>query len=207
LAVEVTFIRVMVIGVTGQIGAGKTSAARILWHLGAGVVDADLIGRQVVEKSAPLRKKLARAFGKEIVDSQGQIRRKKLASLAFANRKSRDLLNSLVHPYLLRELRAQVKSAAKTHAVVVIDAALLLHWGMDDEVDFVMVIHAGQEIRLSRLAKRGIGRRDGLARQKAQLPFRQFQRKADRIILNNSDPADLRRKIKFLWDRITSQTD
>jgi dephospho-CoA kinase len=196
----------MIIGLTGQIGAGKTSAAQFLKSLGAAVVDADRIGRQVVEQSGPLRSKLARAFGTGILDGRGHLRRKKLASLAFQDQISRDRLNALVHPYLLKELRRQVKTASKTHEVVVIDAALLLHWGMDREVDFVLVIHAGQEIRLERLKKRGISRHDGLARQRAQLPFREFQRRADRVILNNRNLPDLKRKIRRLWHRLAPQT-
>lgn len=197
----------MLIGLTGQIGAGKTTAARILKQLGAVIVDADMIGREVVDNSAALRAGLARAFGRDILDGRGKVRRKRLAELAFASRTGRDRLNALVHPYLLRELRERVKAGLKKHKVVVIDAALLLHWGMDREVDFVLVIHAGLETRLARLAARGIGRRDALARARAQLPYREFNRRADRVILNNGTPEDLNRKITALFDQLVSQTD
>lgn len=90
--------------------------------------------------------------------------------------------------------------------MVVIDAALLLHWRMDREVDFVLVIHAGRAIRLARLKARGIDRRDALARERAQLPYREFQRLADRVILNNGTRRDLTRKIETLLDRLVPQT-
>jgi dephospho-CoA kinase len=196
----------MIIGLTGQIGAGKTSAALMFAELGAVVVDADRIGRDVVEQSHALRKKLVKAFGPEIADGKGNIRRRRLASLAFRDTASRDKLNRLVHPYLLKELRQQVR-AVDRNRLVVIDAALLLHWAMDREVDFVLVIHAGLETRLKRLRERGITREDALARQRAQLPFAEFQTRADRVILNNRTLAILGRKIVALFREIAPQTD
>ncbi|MCD6249090.1 MAG: dephospho-CoA kinase [candidate division Zixibacteria bacterium] len=196
----------MIIGLTGQIGAGKTSAADIFRELGAIIVDADRIGRDVVEQSPALLKKLVKTFGEDIVGAKGKLRRKQLATVAFRDKDSRDKLNRLVHPYLLKELWRQVR-AADRNRLVVIDAALLLHWQMDRKVDFVLVIHAGLQIRLNRLRARGITREDALARQRAQLSFSEYQKKADRVILNNRTPAILRRKIIALFQQIVPQTD
>jgi len=197
----------MLIGLTGQIGAGKSTAARIMARLGAAVIDADQIGREVVESSATLRRKLARAFDPRIIGTHGQVRRKKLAALAFADRKAKVTLNSLVHPYLLKELRRQVKDLLRTGRVVVIDAALLLDWNMDREVDFVLVIHASRTERLKRLRSKGISPQDVRARERAQLPYREFQKRADRVILNNGMPADLERKVAEWYRHLTAQTD
>jgi len=197
----------MLIGLTGQIGSGKTTAAKIFKKLGAVVIDADLIGREVVDESSPLLKNLVKAFGSEILDKNGRLKRKKLASIAFATKENHIRLNELVHPYLLRELRLRTRKALKENELVVIDAALLLDWGLDKEMDRVLVIHTSLEKRLARLAARGISRADALARQKAQLPFREFQRRADRVILNNGTTQDLERKIrKFIFGNLT-QTD
>lgn len=196
----------MVIGITGQIGAGKSTAAEILASFGATVIDADAIGHQVVRESAPLRRELATAFGKDIFDGRGELKRKLLAERAFASTKTRDQLNSLVHPYLLKNLRRQVKQASKTGHVV-IDAALLLNWGMDREIDFTLVIHAGWETRLKRAMHRGMTHKDVIARQRAQLPYGEFRRRADRTILSNGTKADLRRKLKAFWDRHVAQSD
>ena len=129
-----------------------------------------------------------------------------MAALAFENERSKERLNSLVHPYLLRELRRRTQEASRTHAVVVIDAALLLNWNMDDEVAFVLVVHAARDIRLARLAARGISRPDGLARERAQLPYRAFRKRADRVILNNGSPEDLTRKIRKWFGQLPFQT-
>ncbi len=192
----------MVIGLTGQIGAGKSAAARILADFGALVVDADQIGKQVVDQSLALRRRLAKTFGSDIITPNGNLRRKRLASRAFVDDESKCKLNDLVHPHLLKELRNQAKQAAKTHDVVVIDAALLLYWGLDSEVDTVLVIHTSRERRYARMAERGISRTDAAAREKAQLPFAEFRRKADIFLLNNQDIEKLRIKLARVWKRL-----
>ena len=192
----------MFIGVTGQIGAGKTTAAKILASFGAAVIDADCIGREVVESSAPLRKKLAGAFGSDILTSAGSLKRRALARLAFANADNKRRLNELVHPYLLRELRRQMRQLRRQHQVVVIDAALLFDWNLESELDFVVVVHASLETRLKRLQARGISRQDARCRQRVQLPFREYQRRADYVILNNSTVEHLRLKLQRLYAKI-----
>ena len=90
----------------------------------------------------------------------------------------------------------------RTANLVVIDAALLLHWGMDDEVDEIWVVHASLKDRLARLAARGISAKDALARQRAQLPFAEFRRRADRVLLNNTSTANLEAKVRRLVGKI-----
>ena len=196
----------MLIGLTGQIGAGKSTAAGILAGTGAHIVDADLIGKEVVDRSPQLRAKLGRRFGLEIFDKRGHLKRRRLAQLAFASEETKRALNGLVHPYLLKELRKQARVAVKKHDLVVIDAALLLYWQMDREVDFVLVIHASRRTRFARMAKRGISEADALARQKAQLPYREFQKRADRMILNNGTREQLRTKLIRLLSSISPET-
>jgi dephospho-CoA kinase len=197
----------MIIGLTGQIGAGKSTAAKTMARLGASVIDADQIGREVVERSNALRRKLAQAFGPEIIDAHGQLRRKKLAALAFADKQAQATLNALVHPYLLKELRRQAGMLIRSECVVVIDAALLLNWGMDREVDVVLVIHALRAERLKRLKTKGISPEDALARERAQLPYREFQSRSNRVILNNGTIRDLDRKVTQWYRHLTVQTD
>ena len=194
----------MIVGLTGQIGAGKTSAARILARFGARIVDADKIGHEVLDQSPPLSRKLARAFGPEILDKRGRVNRKRLASLAFADETGKRNLNELVHPYLLRELRNRVRRLSKSHGILVIDAALLLYWDMDREVDFVLVVHASRQQRLERMKARGISRSDAAARERAQLPFAEFRSRADCLLLNNGTVEKLEGKLRELWSRISA---
>ncbi|MFQ6007737.1 MAG: dephospho-CoA kinase [Candidatus Zixiibacteriota bacterium] len=196
----------MYIGVTGQIGSGKTTAARILGSFGAVVIDADRIGREVVEKSPQLRRKLAKQFGKEILTATGRLSRKKLARLAFSDDVSKRRLNHLVHPMLLKELRRQMRQLSRRYDVVVIDAALLLDWNLDREMDLVLVIHATQETRLRRLVARGFSKEDVLARQRAQLPFTEFRNRADLVILNNNTLLRLKARLRFVWDTFVAKS-
>ena len=197
----------MLIGLTGQIGAGKSTAAAVFKKTGARIIDADRIGREVVNNSALLRKRLKQAFGPEIFDKNGNLKRKTLAEKAFASSANHAQLNSLVHPCLLKELRRQMRTAEKSYRLVVIDAALLLDWNLDREMDFVLVIHTSLEKRIQRLIKRGISRKDARARLKTQLPLSVFRDKADRLILNNGTEGELERKIKVWLGKILRQTD
>ncbi len=192
----------MYIGITGQIGSGKTTAAKIIASFGAAVIDADRIGRQVVDRSPTLLKRLVRQFGPEILTPSGKLSRPRLARLAFADEAAKQHLNRLVHPYLLKELRLQMRQKARRYDVVVIDAALLLDWELDREVDWVLVVHASRETRLGRLLERGLTRPDALARMRSQLPFREYQKRADRVILNNTTPEKLEARLRHFYRKI-----
>ncbi|MFH1374959.1 MAG: dephospho-CoA kinase [bacterium] len=192
----------MYIGITGQIGSGKTTATKIIASFGAAVIDADRIGRQVVDRSPTLLKRLVRQFGPEILTPSGRLSRHRLARLAFADEAAKRQLDHIVHPYLLKELRRQMRQKASRYDVVVIDAALLLDWELDREVDWVLVIHASRETRLGRLLERGLTRLDALARMRSQLPFREYQKRADRVILNNTTPEKLEPRLRHFYRKI-----
>ncbi len=194
----------MIIGLTGQIGSGKTTAAQILADLGAFIIDADQIGREVVNNSVPLRKRLASKFGPEILDKKGKLNRTKLANLAFKTDQTRLALDKIVHPPLIKELKRQVRIASKQYDTIIIDAALLLNWNFDQELDFIIVTHAGLEIRLKRLKKRGILRADAISRNKRQMAYSVYRERADRVILNNGTTAQLRKKLKGLFRKLTT---
>ncbi len=189
----------MLIGLTGKIGSGKSSAASILESFGAIIIDADKIGHQVVDNSKALQMKLQKEFGKDIISKTGKVNRKKIAQRAFANDTGKKKLNSIVHPYLLKEIKSQIHKYIKNNNIIVIDAALLLDWNYDKKVDYVLVIHTSLENRIRRLKSRGITRIDAISRDKAQLPYKEYQRRADKVILNNSTPTNLKNKLSKLW--------
>ncbi len=197
----------MFIGVTGQIGAGKTTAAQTLSSFGAAVIDADQIGHQVVDESAYLRRQLARQFGDRILSKTGRVNRRRLARLAFADRQAKKRLDDIVHPYLLRKLRRRMRELSRKSPVVVIDAALLLDWNLDREMDVVLVVHASWRTRFDRVLRKGLSEADALARRRAQLPFREYRRRADRVVLNNGTREHLREKLEVWYQKILGQTD
>ena len=185
----------MLIGITGQIGAGKSTAAKVLARMGAAIIGADQIGRTVVENNPKLLSQLALAFGGEILTSRGKLNRKRTAQIAFSNKSNIQKLDRLVHPFLLRELKKQIKNLSKKYNVIVIDAALLLDWRLDKLIDQVLVIHSGEKQRFNRLKNRGISPADARARQRMQLPYSAYKTRADKVILNNTTIVALKTKV------------
>lgn len=175
-----------IIGITGQIGAGKSTAAQVFRKMGAAVINADRIGREVVEKNLSLRLKLARAFGKEILTSNQKLRRHRVAEIAFSNKSQKRKLDRLVHPFLVKELKQQIKKFSKNYDVIVVDAALLLDWRLGKMIDRVLVIESKSNQRIIRLVKRGFSKSDALARQKLQRTTAAFRKHADQVIVNNT---------------------
>lgn len=185
----------MLIGLTGQIGSGKSEIAKYLREKGATVIEADEIGRQVVEQSGELLGQLISVFGSDILDGQGHLDRAKLASLAFATPEDKAKLDALVHPLLLSELASQVAAAEPENNLVLIDAALLLDWGLGERVEQVWVVEASEETRLKRLAHRGFDEADARARQSVQLSAEEFRAQATLLIDNNGSPSDLHQQL------------
>ena len=194
----------MIIGITGLIGSGKSTAARILAEHGAALIDADKIAREVIELYPALLKKLVRQFGGSILMPSGRLRRKKLAALAFAGEQATRQLNRLTHPYIVREIRKQTKRALRQSSLVVVDAPLLLGSAIEKDMDWILVIHAGEKVRLQRLVKRGMAATDAHRRMRTQLPFTEFRRRADRLILNNGSLISLEKKLLAYLEKIAA---
>lgn len=186
----------MLIGITGLIGSGKSEAARIFKKLGAFVISADKIGRDVVENDKSLLKKLVTTFGPDILSKHGRLKRRGLGELAFSSEKNKKALNAIVHPALLRELSRQVKAARKSNDMVVIDAALLINWGWDKKVDLTILVHATYRNRLFRMVQNGYSESEARMRTKSQLHYSELAKRADIILHNNSGLKTLEKKIK-----------
>jgi len=193
----------MLIGITGQIGSGKTEAAKIFARLGAFVISADRIGKEVVEKDSAIPKKLVKAFGHDILTPTGRLRRKYLARLAFSSEIQKKKLNKIVHPALLKELAKQARAAIKKHNIVVIDAALLLDWGWDKKVDLTIVIHASDKTKIARLTGKGYSVEEARMRLRSQLKYQVFKARADIIIHNNKTLNSLELRIKKILEKVT----
>lgn len=185
-----------------MIGSGKSTAADYFKSFGFEIIDADLIGKQVVENNQTVLKRLANIFGSDILTPSGRLRRKVLGGKAFANEKSRLQLNQIVHPYLLKELYRQLKEHQKNQKNIVIDAALLLEWNLEKEMDLTLLIHASKEIRVKRALKRGFKIEDIQKIQMRQMTYTHYRKRVDKVILNNSTPKRLYQKLESIIKKL-----
>lgn len=197
----------MLIGITGQIGAGKTAAAKIFQRHGAFLISADRIGRDVVEKNRKVLNRLVNTFGHDILTPSGKLRRKRLGKIAFSSNKNREKLNSIVHPPMLKELTRQVKAALKIHHLVVIDAALLIDWGWHKKVDCTVLVHAGYNLKIKRSMAKGLTEEEAKMRLKSQLDYACLKKHADFTILNNKSLEALELKVKKIIKKCAKKVD
>ena len=188
----------MILGLTGCPGSGKSLLAGVLGGLGWTVVDADLIGRGVVEDDPGIRADLAREFGDDILDGGGVLDRPLLAGRAFSSRERTDRLNRIVHPALLAALAERIAGLRKSGANAVVDCALVFEWGIEEFFDAVVCVTAGKETRLRRLMERdGRVREDVERLMSAQFPEAEKARRAD-IVLANKGSIERFRAFGFM---------
>jgi dephospho-CoA kinase len=194
------------VGLTGGVGSGKSTVAGLLRDRGAVVVDADAIAREVVEPGTPGFDAVVDRFGPEIVAADGGLDRAKLAGIVFTDDSAREALNAIVHP-LVGERFATLLAEAPPGAVVVYDVPLLVEGNLASGFDVVVVVEADPEIRVRRLAERGMPEADARARMAAQATDEQRRAVADELILNNGSREDLEAAVGALWARLTARAE
>jgi dephospho-CoA kinase len=190
-----------VIGLTGGIGSGKSTVAQFLAELGATIIDADAIGLEVFKPETEAWREVVAAFGKQIINTDGTINRKKLGTIVFANPEARARLNQIMHPRIYEMVKAQLEEyQGRGVSVVVLEAPLLVEAGWTSLVDEVWVTTASEDIVFKRLRERtGLSEAESQARIRAQLPAEKRIREADVVIDTDCDLEGLKAKVKELW--------
>ncbi len=194
-----------IIGLTGGIASGKTTASNILKELGAVVIDADKIAREVVEKGSPALREIERCFGTEILLKSGELDRKKLANIVFNDAELLKTLNMIIHPYIIEEVIDKINCYKKTYRdrIIILDAALLIEENLMHLVEEVWLIVTSEEEQLNRLIERdGISMGDARKRIDAQMPLEHKKKYAHKIIDNSEDFIYLRAQINENWKEI-----
>lgn len=192
----------LVIGLVGGIGSGKSVASAMLAELGAEVINADLVGHEVYEPGKPGFDAIVAEFGSDVVGQDGRIDRKRLGATVFADAGRLDRLNAIVHPLIRTEIerrigRAREKGDARA---VVVEAAILLEAGWRSLVDQVWVISARREDVLARLAtQRGMAASETDARIAKRMTDAERRSVADVVIENTGSLDDLRARLEGLW--------
>jgi dephospho-CoA kinase len=189
------------IGLTGGVGSGKSTVARLLAERGAVVIDADAIAREVVRAGTPGFAAVVEAFGAGVVGPDGELDRPALAAIVFGDDERRAELNAIVHPLVGRR-SAELMAAAPAGAVVVYDVPLLVENDLAGDFDFVVVVEASVPVRLARLAARGMTEADARQRIAAQANEEQRRAVADEVVENDGSVAELASRVDALWRRL-----
>jgi dephospho-CoA kinase len=197
---------VLRIGLTGGIGAGKSTVAQLLVQRGAVLVDADRLAREVVEPGTPGLAAVVEAFGDRVLAADGSLDRPALAAVVFADPEERRRLDGIVHP-LVRRRAAELVAAAPPDAVVVQDVPLLVETGQAGSFDLVLVVEADLETRVARLVERGLTEADARARIAAHATDEQRRAAADVVMDNSGSLEQLSAQVDRFWaERVAPAT-
>jgi dephospho-CoA kinase len=189
----------LIIGLTGGIGAGKSAVARRLAELGAIVIDSDELAREVVRPGTRGLAEIRSAFGEGVLTADGALDRPALGRVVFNDELERRRLEQIVHP-LVRARANEIIEAAGPDAVVVNDVPLLVEAGLAATYDLVIVVRAAVGTRLARLARdRAMSEGEARSRMEAQASDEQRLAVADVVIDNDGTPDDLRAGVDAVW--------
>jgi dephospho-CoA kinase len=189
---------VLTVAVTGGIGAGKSTVARMLEGLGAVVVDSDRLARDVVAPGTDGLAAVAAEFGPEVVGADGALDRAALAETVFADRGARERLERIVHPRVRAAFAAR-RDAAGPNAIVVNDIPLVRTAAEAAPFDLVITVTASEDVRLARLVRRGLTEDDARSRVAAQVGDHERRALTDVWIDNDGDEARLRAAVDRVW--------
>ena len=187
----------LLIGLTGGIGSGKSTVAAMLRDQGIRVVDADQIAREVVEPGQPALAELVEVFGQDILNDDGTLNRQELANRAFATEEATNALNTITHPRIEEETQRQFDlAAAEKENFLVYDMPLLVERSLHEEMDMVIVVHTDIEERVRRLVEhRGLDEDDVRRRMSHQVDDVTRLASADVLIDNNGSVDHLRKQV------------
>ncbi|MEE1014221.1 MAG: dephospho-CoA kinase [Clostridia bacterium] len=189
------------LGITGGIGAGKSAVSQCFADLGAEIVDADVIARQVLETNGSAYPETVAVFGEEIVNADGQIDRKKIAGIVFSDPEKLQRLNAITHTCVFREMEQRIKASVAD--LVCLDVPLLFSCDFPLRCDKTLAVLAPTEIRIQRVMKRdGCTREQVEERMACQLTDEVLRQKADFCIVNDGDTAELRKDVQEIYFKI-----
>jgi dephospho-CoA kinase len=197
---------VLLVGVTGGIGSGKSLFSALLAERGAQVIDADAYGREALRPGQPAWHSVVAQFGQELLIPQSmEIDRQALAEMVFNDHDKLAALNAIVHPVLFSAIADSVERLSQTDEIVVIDAAILVETGMDKNLDTLIVVHTDESLRRERLKSRGMSSADIEARMSSQASSVNLLAKADIVVCNNGSLDGLVREAERVWADLSSR--
>lgn len=197
---------VTVIGITGGIGSGKSTASQLLGSLGAEVIDADQVGHKIYLPDTPAWREIVEAFGEEVVATDRSIDRRKLGPIVFGDSKALHTLNHITHGKIYAYIQGQIDyiQAHDPDRIVVVEAAILLEAGWRALVEQLWVVAATEDAVIARLkAYKNFTEEQARARIQAQLSNDERIVQADKVIWNNNGLAELRQAVEAAWQGLS----
>jgi dephospho-CoA kinase len=194
-----------VVGLTGGIASGKSTVARMLADLGAKIVDADQVARQVVEPGEPAYDDIVAAFGKEILLQDGQLDRKKLGAMVFADGEKRKRLNAITHPRIAAETQKRLMAlGAAGERVAVYEAALLVENGVHRGMGGLIVVACSEMEQIQRIMRRdNLSQDEAVQRVRAQAPLSDKVAVATWVIDTNGPLEATKKQVEKVWGEIS----
>jgi len=198
----------LLVGLTGSIATGKSTVSQMFAHLGARVLDADLLAREVVMPGQPAYLKIVEEFGQGVVQDDGSLDRKALGAIVFADATRRKRLEEITHPAIgLRQQRIlSVLEEEEFEGIVVWDVALLFETGGLARMDRVVVVYTDPDTELARLmARDGIPEAQARARMASQMPVAEKARRAHYVIDNSGERVETERQVKTVYESLLAE--
>ncbi len=188
------------VGLTGSIGTGKSTVAKIFKKLGAYVISADEIVHKLLEEEE-VKEKVRKEFG-DVFTPEGKVDRKKLAQIVFNDEKKRKVLEGILHPLVFKEIERFFKEVEEKDpkAVAVAEVPLMIETGSYKNYDIVIVVYAPHDLQLKRLIKKGMSAEEAEKRIKAQMSIEEKVKYADIIIENTGSLKELEKEVKKLYE-------
>lgn len=193
------------LGLTGGIASGKSTVAAMFAELGARLVDTDLIARQAVAPGEDALKRIVAEFGPAVLDQNGDLDRRRLRELIFADKEARAKLNAIVHPAVAARVREELARIAEAdpQGVALVDVPLLYETNTQDRYQAVVVVYVPPQVQVQRLMKRdGVSREAAEQSLQAQMPLSEKKRKAQFIVDNSGTLQETREQVRAVWKDI-----
>ncbi|MBS1270882.1 MAG: Dephospho-CoA kinase [Candidatus Marinimicrobia bacterium] len=192
----------LVVGVTGGIGSGKSTVSEMFAEKGAYIFDADTVAKEMIDTNEELQQELIDEFMDDIIDENSNIVKSKLARIGFSNQANQEMLNAIIHPYVFQANDAQVEAARERGDtdLYILDAPLLFESGLDLHTDYTVLVYTRMKLRLERAKKRGNLSHDEITRRMdLQMPEEEKVELADFVIDNNGTEEELRAEVDRVY--------
>ena len=195
----------LLVAITGGIGSGQTTVAKLFEKWGAKVINADLKAKEIMQKDREIRRALQRTFGNGVFYRNGRLNTRRLAELAFKDELHTQKLNQIVHPRMVSYIVDEMEEArfSKRYPMVVIDAALVYEINIEQLFDAIVVVYAPLDERYRRVRQRdGMSKQEFFSRVDRQIPLEEKRKWADFVIDNSKSPEETEKEARQVFDKL-----